>query len=108
VRFARIALGPAVAASVSADGSFALEHERFPLDATLALGGTLERLELRLGLRQAQTVADVQATLAPFRPQHIVTLEARAAPIDPARPGAALPPAALTLHLTVTGGDRGL
>ena len=108
VRFVHIALGPAVPASVSAEGSFALEHERFPLDATLALGGTLERLELRLGLRQAQTVADVQATLAPFRPQHIVALEARAAPIDPARLEADLPHAALTLHLTVTGGDRGL
>ena len=109
VRFAHLALGPAVPATrVSAEGSFELEHERFPLSATLALGGTLERLELRLGLRQEQTAMEVKATLAPFRPQHIVALEARAAPVDPARVLADLPHAALTLALSVTGSDRGL
>ncbi len=108
VRFAHISVGPAMPASVSAEGSFQLEHESFPLSATLALGGTLERLELRLGLRQAETAADVQATLAPFRPQHIVALEARAAPIDLARLLADLPHAALTLQLSVSGNERGL
>jgi translocation and assembly module TamB len=108
VRFAHIALGPALPASVSAEGSFELEHERLPLSATLALGGTLDRLQLRLGLRQAQTVADVQATLAPYRQQHVVTLEARAAPVDLARLQADLPHAALTLVLKASGTDRGL
>jgi len=107
VRFAHLSVG-AVLPSVSAEGSFQLEHPHFPLSATLALGGTLERLELRLGLRQAETAADVQATIAPFRPQHIVALDARAAPIDPARLQADLPRAALTLHLAVSGNDRGL
>ncbi|HYY62470.1 MAG TPA: hypothetical protein VE756_13890, partial [Burkholderiales bacterium] len=108
VRFANISLGAALPASVSAEGAFELEHEHFPLSATVALGGTLERLELHLGLRQAETAADVRATLAPFRPQHIVTLEARAAPIDLARLKADLPHAALTLLLAVSGSDRGL
>jgi translocation and assembly module TamB len=108
VRFAHIAVGAALPASVSAEGSFELEHEDFPLNATVGLGGTLERLELRLGLRQAQTAAEVQATLAPFRPQHIVALEARAAPIDLARLQSDLPHAALTLHLSASGSDRGL
>ncbi len=108
VRFAHIAIGPALPASVSAEGRFDLEHEPFPLSATLALGGTLERLELRLGLRQAQTAAEVKATLAPFRPQHLVALEARAAPLDPARVRADLPHAALTLAVSISGSDRGL
>jgi translocation and assembly module TamB len=108
VRFAHIALGPAMPASVSAEGSFDLEHERFPLTATLGLGGTLERLELHVAVRQAQTAADVQATLAPFRPQHIVTLEARAAPVDLARLEADLPHAALSLQLSASGNERGL
>ena len=108
VRFDHITLGPALPASVAAEGSFDVEHERFPVSVTLALGGTLERLELRLGLRQAETVADVQATLAPFRPQHIVALDARAAPIDLARVQAELPHAALTLAVKASGNDRGL
>ena len=108
VRFAHISLGAALPASVAAQGSFDLEHDIFPLSATVALGGTLERLELRLALRQAETVADIQATLAPFRAQHIETLQARAAPIDPARVQSELPHAALTLHLAVSGNDRGL
>jgi translocation and assembly module TamB len=108
VRFADVSIGAAAPASVAAEGSFDVEHERFPLSVSLALGGTLERLQLRLGLRQAQTVADVQATLAPFRPQHIVALEARAAPIDLARVQAELPHAALTLAVKASGNDRGL
>ncbi|HET7366405.1 MAG TPA: translocation/assembly module TamB domain-containing protein, partial [Burkholderiales bacterium] len=103
-----IALGGAAPASVSADGRFELEHESFPLAATLALGGSLERLELRLGLRQAQTTAEVKATLAPFRPQHIVALDARVAPVDPARLQAGLPHAALALAVSASGSDRGL
>ena len=108
VRFADISIGAGLPASVAAEGSFDVEHERFPLSATVALGGTLERLELRLGVRQGETAAEAQATLAPFRPQHIVALEARAAPLDLARLQEDLPHAALTLHVSASGNERGL
>jgi translocation and assembly module TamB len=107
VRFAHLALGN-LPPSVSAEGSFQLEHETYPVVGSLALGGTLERLETRLALRQGDIAADVRAVLAPFRPQHIVSLEARASPIDLARFGEEFPHAALTLELKATGSDRGL
>ncbi|TMG75096.1 MAG: hypothetical protein E6H77_10400, partial [Betaproteobacteria bacterium] len=108
LRFAHLAIGASAPASVSAEGSFELEHERFPLAATLALGGTLERLELRSTLVQAQTQAQVHAVLAPFRAQHIVELEARAAPFDLARLADELPHAALSLEVKASGDERRL
>jgi len=107
VRFAHLALGT-LPPSVSAEGSFELEHERYPLSGTIALGGTLERLEARLALRQGDIAADARAVLAPFRPQHIVTLDARASPVDLARFGDELPHAALSLTVKASGSDRGL
>lgn len=108
VRFAHLALGATSPPGVSAEGSFELEHERFPLAATLALGGTLERLELRSTLVQAETQAQVRAVLAPFRPQHIVELDARASPFDLARLAEELPHAALSLEVKASGDERGL
>ncbi|TMG78927.1 MAG: hypothetical protein E6H77_05510, partial [Betaproteobacteria bacterium] len=108
LRFAHLAIGATAPPSVSAEGSFELEDERFPLAATLALGGTLERLELRSTLVQAQTQAQVHAVLAPFRPQHIVELEARAAPFDLARLADELPHAALSLEVKASGDERRL
>ena len=107
LRFAHAALG-SLPPSVSAEGRFDLEHERFPMSATLTLGGTLERLETHLGLRQGDIAADIRALLAPFRPQHLVTLEARASPIDLARFSDELPHAALALVLSAKGSDSGL
>jgi len=108
VRFSHLALGATSPPSVSAEGSFQLEHERFPLGVTLALGGTLERLELRSTLVQADTRAEVRALLAPFRPQKIVELDGRAAPFDLARVADELPHAALSLEVKATGDERGL
>ncbi|HYL88321.1 MAG TPA: hypothetical protein VEU32_06090, partial [Burkholderiales bacterium] len=73
VYFKDIALTP-VPASVSAAGTFELEHERFPMSGRITLGGTLERLETRLALRQGDIAADASAVLAPFRAQHLVSL----------------------------------
>ena len=107
VRFKEIALA-ALPASVSADGTFELEDEKFPLAGSVSLGGTLERLETRLALRQGDIAADANAVLAPFRPQHLVSLDARISPIDLARFGEELPHAALALTVKATGSDRGL
>ena len=57
---------------------------------------------------QAQTQAQVHAVLAPFRPQHIVELEARAAPFDLARLADELPHAALSLEVKASGDERRL
>ncbi|HEX9432939.1 MAG TPA: translocation/assembly module TamB domain-containing protein [Burkholderiales bacterium] len=108
VHFDHASIGGPLPATVSAEGRFELEHERFPLSATLTLGGTLERLETHLGLRQGDITADIRAVLAPFRPQHLVTLEARASPIDLARFSDELPHAALALVLNAKGNERGL
>jgi translocation and assembly module TamB len=107
LRFAHLALGT-LPPGVSAEGSFELEHERYPLSGTLALGGTLERLEAHLALRQGDIAADVRVVLAPFRPQHLVTLDASASPIDLARFSDELPHAALSLTVRASGSDRGL
>ena len=107
LRFAHFALNT-LPPGVSAEGSFQFEHPTYPASATLVLGGTLERLETRLALRQADIAADVRAVLAPFRPQHIESLEARAAPLDLARFVEDFPHAALSLELKATGSDRGL
>ena len=107
VRFKQIALAP-LPASVSADGTFELEDEKFPMTGSIALGGSLERLETRLALRQGDIAADANAVLAPFRPQHLVSLDAKVSPIDLARFGEELPHAALALTVKATGTDRGL
>ncbi|HZE59924.1 MAG TPA: translocation/assembly module TamB domain-containing protein [Burkholderiales bacterium] len=93
---------------VSAEGTFHVEDENFPMSANLEVGGTLERLELQLALRQADIAADAHAVLAPFRPQHIVSLEAKVSPVDLARFREELPHAALALTLKASGSDRGL
>ncbi|HYR36751.1 MAG TPA: translocation/assembly module TamB domain-containing protein [Burkholderiales bacterium] len=107
LRFAHLALST-LPAGVSAEGSFEFEHETSPFSGTLTLGGTLEQLETRLALRQGDIAADVRAVLAPFRPQHIVSLDARASPVDLARFAEELPHAALSLEIKATGSDRGL
>ena len=107
VRFKQIALAP-LPPSISADGTFELEDEKFPMSGSIALGGTLERLETKLALRQGDIVADAAAVLAPFRPQHLVSLDAKVSPVDLARFGEELPHAALALTVKATGSDRGL
>lgn len=107
LRFAHLALST-LPAGVSAEGFFEFEHETYPFSGNLTLGGTLEQLDTRLALRQGDIAADVRAVLAPFRPQHIVSLDARASPIDLARFGEELPHAALSLEIKATGSDRGL
>jgi len=108
LRFEHVSLGAAAPASVAAQGSFAVEDARFPLAATLSLGGTLERLETHLTLRQEDVSADIRAVLAPLRAQHVIALQAHAAPIDLARLREELPHAAITLDLKAVGTDRGL
>ena len=95
-------------ASVSAEGSFEIEDEKFPMSGSIALGGTLERLETRFALRQGDIAADGNAVLAPFRAQHLVSLDAKVSPIDLARFGDELPHAALSLTVKASGSDRGL
>ena len=107
VRFKEIALAR-LPASVSAEGTFELEDEKFPMAGSIAFGGTLERLETRLALRQGDIAADASAVLAPFRAQHLVSLDAKVSPIDLARFGEELPHAALALSVKATGTDRGL
>jgi len=107
VAFKQLALAP-LPPSVSAEGTFELEDEKFPMSGRIALGGTLERLETHLVLRQGDIAADANAVLAPFRPQHLVSLDAKVSPIDLARFGEELPHAALALTVKATGTDRGL
>ncbi|HTM62210.1 MAG TPA: translocation/assembly module TamB domain-containing protein [Burkholderiales bacterium] len=107
VRFKQLALAQ-IPPGVSADGTFELEDEKFPMSGSIALGGTLERLEAKLALRQGDIVANANAVLAPFRPQHLVSLDATVSPIDLARFGDELPQAALSLTVKATGTDRGL
>ena len=107
VRFKQIALAQ-LPPGVSADGTFELEDEKFPMSGSIVLGGTLERLETRLALRQGDIAADAAAVLAPFRPQHLVSLDAKVSPIDLARFGEELPHAALALTVKAAGSDRGL
>ena len=107
VRFKHLALAQ-LPPSVSAEGTFELEDEKFPMTGSVALGGTLERLEARLALRQGDIAADANAVLAPFRPQHLVSLDAKVSPIDLARFGEELPHAALALTVKATGTERGL
>src|SRR5206468_758807 len=67
-----------------------------------------EQLEIRLGLRQGDIAADARAVIAPFRAQHLVSLDAKVSPIDLARFGEELPHAALSLTANATGTERGL
>lgn len=110
LRFDAFALGAASPPSIAGRGRFALEDERLPLTGSVELAGTLERLEARLALREAgaDASADLRAVVAPFRAQHVVELELRAAPLDPARVQAQLPHAALTLTLSARGDERGI
>ncbi len=93
---------------VSAQGTFQVDDENFPMSGRLALGGTLERLELELALRQGDIAADARAVIAPFRPQHIVSLDAKVSPVELARFGTELPRAVLALTVKASGTDRGL
>ncbi|HYL89238.1 MAG TPA: translocation/assembly module TamB domain-containing protein, partial [Burkholderiales bacterium] len=81
---------------------------RFPMSGRITLGGTLERLETRLALRQGDIAADASAVLAPFRAQHLVSLDAKVSPIDLERFGEELPHAALALAVKAMGTERGL
>jgi translocation and assembly module TamB len=107
VRFKHLALAQ-LPPSVSAEGTFELEDEKFPMTGSIALGGTLERLETRLQLRQGDIAADANAVLALFRAQHLVSLDAKVSPIDLRRFGEELPHAALALTVKATGSERGL
>jgi len=92
---------------VSAEGSFELEHDQYPVMASLALGGTLEELNLRLKGTVAGIPADVRGVVTPSRPQKVKTAEVHAGPLDLARLNAELPHAELELALRATGTAKG-
>ncbi|HSN33373.1 MAG TPA: hypothetical protein VLU41_11875, partial [Ideonella sp.] len=84
------------------------EHERYPLRATLKVGGTLERLEAHVAFTLAEIPVDVRAVLTAFRAQRIERVEARAGPIDLAAFNARMPHTALGAALTARGSASGL
>ncbi|HUQ73892.1 MAG TPA: translocation/assembly module TamB domain-containing protein [Burkholderiales bacterium] len=104
LRFAHIAIGALPPSSISAEGSFEFEHERYPVTGTLALGGTLERLQAHVAGKAAGGIpADVRAVVTPLAPQKIESVEARAGPVDLATLDADLPHTALDVIVKATG-----
>ncbi|HEY5898387.1 MAG TPA: hypothetical protein VIV54_12535, partial [Burkholderiales bacterium] len=108
IRIAYFDVGTTPPNAVSAEASFALEHERYPLAATLGLGGTLERLEAHLAFKLADVPADVRAVLTPFREPRLESIDARAGPIDLSRFRAGLPRTALGAAVKARGVGDGL
>lgn len=99
IRFAHVAVGATSPPSVSAEGAFEIEHEQYPLAATLELGGSLDRLQVHLKTTVEQVAADVRAVVTPFRGQKLESVEAKAGPLDLARFNPELPHTAFGLSL---------
>jgi len=88
--------------SLSASASFSRPDERFPMTGNLQVRGTLERLDASLAVNIAGMAAEAKATLAPFEPLVLRSLDARAGPVDLARIDPELPHTALTAVLKAT------
>jgi len=97
LRFAHLSLN--APSGVSAEGSFELKHDQFPIVASLTLGGTLEELNAHLKGTLAGIPADVRGVLTPLRPQKLQRAEVRAGPVDLAQLNAELPQTALEISL---------
>jgi hypothetical protein len=93
---------------IAGAGRFSLVDERFPASGRLRLDGTLERLQLRLGVELMGAHADVAARLAPFSAQRVDSLDLHATGVDLQRFLASLPATALEASLKARGTRDGL
>ena len=85
--------------AVSAEGSFRRPDERFPLQASFTLQGSLERIELSTALTVAGIAAKAKALLRPFSEPRIEAIEASGGPVDLSRFDAGLPRTAISASL---------
>ena len=95
VRLSHLRLDRALAAA----GSFRRPDERFPLQASFTLQGSLERIELSTALTVAGIAAKAKALLRPFSEPRIEAIEARGGPVDLSRFDAGLPRTAISASL---------
>ncbi|HEX7055452.1 MAG TPA: translocation/assembly module TamB domain-containing protein [Burkholderiales bacterium] len=94
--------------SVSGAARFTLLDERFPAAVRLALEGTLERLQARLGAEARGARAELAARLAPFAAQRLQSLELEVSGVDLQRFFEALPATSLQGSLRAEGTREGL
>jgi len=85
--------------ALSAEGSFTRPDERFPLQASFTLQGSLERIEFSTELTVAGIPAKAKALVRPQEKQKLEALEASAGPLDLSRFDAALPHTAISATL---------
>lgn len=88
-----------VGETLSLSASLYYPDERFATRATVALSGSLERIDAKVSASVAGVPAEVHALLTPFSPQKLQALEARAGPADLERFDPSLPQTALSASL---------
>jgi translocation and assembly module TamB len=93
--------------AISAEGSFRRPDERFPLQASFTLQGSLERIEVSTALTVAGIPAKGKALLRPFSEPRIEAIEARAGPVDLSRFDAGLPRTAISASLEAKAAAAG-
>lgn len=105
VRIERFELGALRALGGTAQ--FALDDPRFPATGRLQLGGSLEHTHATLAAELAGARAELNARLAPYRPQSVESLELQASGVDLARFERSLPRTDLSATLKAEGTSRG-
>ena len=88
---------------LSVAGSLYWPDERFATRAKIQLRGTLEDIDAHLVADVSGIAAEARARVAPFAPEKLRSLEARAGPIDIARFAPAAPHTALDVTLKAAG-----
>ncbi len=84
---------------LSAEGSFRRADERFPLEASFTLSGSLERFEASAALTVAGIPAKGKAVIRAFSEPRIESIEAQGGPVDLSRFDAALPRTAISARI---------
>ncbi|MGQ0546774.1 MAG: hypothetical protein ACT4P3_15800, partial [Betaproteobacteria bacterium] len=85
--------------ALSAEGSLRRPDERFPLDASFTLKGSLERIEISSAAAVASVPIKARLVIRPFAEPRLEALEAQGGPVDLARFDAALPRTAISASL---------
>jgi len=84
---------------LSAEGSFRRAHERFPLEASFTLSGSIERFEASAAVTVAGIPAEGKAVIRAFGEPRIESIEAQGGPVDLSRLDAGLPRTAISARI---------